>query len=151
MNKEEKRYHDGAVSKSYVNKNRNCNCCGKLGHYAYECYKKKNNESKNNKHEGNFVNGKDTISDNLHDLKLFVSYYALSSKSSDCNDWFIDSGASIHMSCHKIWLKNFQEKDDGRKIYLRDNRSHDVKGCGDISLQLPNDHVKKLSNVMHVP
>ena len=33
-------------------------------------------------------------------------------------------------------------------IYLGDNSSHDVKGCGDISVQLPNGHVKKLSNVM---
>ena len=130
-NKEEKRYHDGTTSKSNVKKIRNCHYCHKLGHYAYECYKKKNNESKNNKYEGNFVNSDDTIS--------------------DCNDWFIDSRASIHMSCHRNWFKNFQEHNDGRKIYLGDNRSHDVKGCGDISVQSPNGHVKELSNVMYVP
>ena len=54
------------------------------------------------------------------------------------------------MSCHRNWFKNFQEKNDGRKICLGDNRSHDVKGCDDISVQLPNGHVKQLFNVMYV-
>ncbi|GLJ13073.1 hypothetical protein SUGI_0204660 [Cryptomeria japonica] len=76
--KEDKRYQEGASSKSNVKENRNCNYYGKLGHYAYECWKKKKNESKNNKYEGNFVNGEDEISDNLHDLKLFISDVALS-------------------------------------------------------------------------
>ena len=71
-------------------------------------------------YEGNFVNSDDPISDNLHDLKLFVANYALSAESSDCNDWFIDSGASIHMSSHRHWFKNFQEHNDGRKIYIGD-------------------------------
>lgn len=92
-----------------------------------------------------------TISDNLCDLKLFVFDFSLLAESIDCNDWFIDLEVSIHMSCNKNWLKNFHEKDDGRKIYLGNNRSHDVKGCGYISVQLPNGHVKQLSNVMYVP
>lgn len=37
------------------------------------------------------------------------------------------------------------------KIYLGDNMSHDVKRYGDISVQLPNVYVKKISNVMYVP
>ena len=60
-----------------MKKNGNCNYCGKFGHYAYECRKKKYNESKNNKYEGNFVNDEDTINDNVHDLKLFISISAL--------------------------------------------------------------------------
>ena len=69
-------------------------------------------------YEGNFVNDdSDTISDNLHDLILIFPNFGLSVESSDCNDWFIDLEAPIHMSCNKNWLKNFQEKDDGRKIY----------------------------------
>ena len=54
------------------------------------------------------------------------------------------------MSCHRNWFNIFQENDNGRKVHLGDNRSHDVKGCGDISVRLPNGHVKKLSNVMYV-
>ena len=77
MIKEEKWHHDGEASKSNVKKHINYNYRGKLGHYAYESYKKKNKESKNKKYEANFVNDEDTISDNLHDLKLFVSDYAL--------------------------------------------------------------------------
>lgn len=148
--KDAKRYQDGASSKSNVKKNGNCNYCGKFGHYAYECRKKKYNESKNNKYEGNFVSGEDEQSDNLHNLKLFISDVALSANVDDCNNWFIDSGASIHMSCHRNWFKKIYEKNDGSKIYLGDDSSHDIKGYGDISVQLPNGNAKQLASVMYV-
>ena len=95
-----------------MKKNGNCNYYGNFGHYVYECRKNKYNEYKNKKYEVNCVNShQDTItSDNLHDLKLFVSDFSLSVESSDCNDWFIDSEASIHMSCHKSWIKIFKRR-----------------------------------------
>ena len=56
----------------------------------------------------------------------------------DDNAWFIDSGASIHMSCKSDWLDTYHEINNGGHIYLGDNRSHEIKGYGNISVMMPN-------------
>ena len=44
------------------------------------------------------------------DLRLFVSNAALFVETDDYDAWFVDSGASIHMTCNKKWYTNFKEK-----------------------------------------
>jgi hypothetical protein len=70
-----KLYQGGVSSKTTTNvkKNGTCNYCGKFGHYAYECRKKKFNESKYRRQEGNFVDREAEVSDDLKNLKLFIS------------------------------------------------------------------------------
>ena len=43
------------------------------------------------------------------DLRLFVSNVSLSTKTDDIDAWFVDSGASIHMTCNKNWYANLKE------------------------------------------
>jgi hypothetical protein len=38
-----------------------------------------------------------------------VSNVALSNETDDIDAWFVDSGASIHMTCNKNWYANFKE------------------------------------------
>ena len=58
------------------------------------------------------------------DLRLFVSNAALSAKTDDSDAWFVDSGASVHMTCNKKWFTNFKEKQNGASIYLGDDHAH---------------------------
>ena len=85
------------------------------------------------KHTGHFAD-----EDQNHELKLFVSNVSLSTKIDDDNTWFIDFGASIHMSCKRDWFDTYHEVNNGAHIYLGDNRSHEIKGYGDISVAMPN-------------
>ena len=125
---------------SSANKDVVCHYYGKSGHIARDCFKKINNGSNNRyrKHNGNYVR-KDTPDVNgFKNLRLFISEHALSAETDDENAWFIDSGASAHMSCNKDWYDEYYEKSDGTHIYLGDNSSHKVLGYGVISVNLPD-------------
>ena len=82
-------------SHSYVKINVECEYCGKLIHLAKDCtqrYKRNN---------GNCVHKDTSINDGFKNIKLFISESMLSSETDDENAWFIDYGASTHMTCNK--------------------------------------------------
>jgi hypothetical protein len=58
---------------------------------------------------------------------------------------------SIHMTCHRYWFETYHEKTNGAKIYLGDDRCHEIKGYGDVCVTFPSGHVKQIKNVMYVP
>jgi hypothetical protein len=62
------------------------------------------------------------------DLRLFVSNVALSTETDDVDVWFVDSGASIHMTCNNKWYANFKETQNGASIYLGDDRHSSDQG-----------------------
>ena len=74
----------------------------------------------------------------------------MSAKTNDENAWFIDSGASAHMSYNRDWYDEYYEKYDGTHIYLGDNKSPKVIGYGVISFNLPDGQFKQIHNVMYV-
>eukprot|EP00253_Pinus_taeda_P031779 PITA_31779 len=69
----------------------------------------------------------------------------------DVDIWYVDSGASTHMIGNKQWFEYFKEINDGAQIYLADDKSPQIKGCGEISVILPNGNVRQIYNVMYVP
>ena len=73
---------------------------------------------------------------------MFISKHALSAETDDENAWFIDPGASAHMSYNRDWYDEYYEKYDGTHIYLGDNRSHKVLGYGVISVNQPDGKFK---------
>jgi hypothetical protein len=72
-------------------KNDDCLYYGKPGHHAKDCYKRKDNESKQKfiSHNGNYVNNDTSINDGFKNLKLFISKAALSTEFDDESGWFI--------------------------------------------------------------
>jgi hypothetical protein len=92
-----------AHTDSYVKRNVECDYCGKPGHLAKDCYRRKNHESnqRHRRHNGNFVNRDTSINDGFKNIKLFIFEAALSAKIDDETSWFIDYGASAHMTCNK--------------------------------------------------
>ena len=55
------------------------------------------------------------------------------------------------MTWNKHWFEDFKEINEGAQIYLGDDRSHQIKGCGKIYVILPNGNIKQIHNVMYVP
>eukprot|EP00253_Pinus_taeda_P035070 PITA_35070 len=83
------------MTNTYVKR---CFYCGKAGHQIRECYKKQVDErrSKQKKHQGCFA---EEDEDHNYDLRLFTVDCALSaSRGDDDNTWYVDSGASSHMT-----------------------------------------------------
>ena len=54
------------------------------------------------------------------------------------------------MTRNKHWFEDFKEINEGAHIYLGDDRSHQIKGCGKIYVILPNGNIKQIHNVMYV-
>jgi hypothetical protein len=88
---------------------------------------------------------------NSRDLRLFVSNAALSAETDDIDAWFVDSEASVHMTCNKLWYTNFKETRNGASIYLGDDHTHQIKGYRDILVTLSNGTIRHIRNVVYVP
>eukprot|EP00253_Pinus_taeda_P035887 PITA_35887 len=59
--------------------------------------------------------------------------FVLSSKEDEADTWFVDSGASIHMTGNRQWFENFKETSGGANIYLGDDRGYQIK---DVNLKV---------------
>lgn len=128
-----------------------CYYCGKPGHSAKNCMKRWSDQFKQRRHSENYVDRDEAISQDVSNLKLFVSNATLSVETDDDNACFIDFGASIHMSCKRDWFDTYHEINNGGHIYLGDNRSHEIKGYGNISVMMPDEQEKQIQNVVYVP
>jgi hypothetical protein len=80
-----------------------------------------------------------------------VSNVALYVETRDVDACFVDSGASIHMTCNKNWYINLKETHNGAHSYLGDDHSYLIKGYGDIPVTLSNGTVRHIHNVVYVP
>jgi hypothetical protein len=84
-------------------------------------------------------------------LDCLCQMLALSAETDDIDAWFVDSRASVHMTCNKLWYTNFKETHNGASIYLGDDRAHQIKGYRDIPVTLLNGTVRHIRNVVYVP
>ena len=137
---------------SSPNKEVVCHYYGKSGHIAKYCFNTISNYSNNRyrKHNGNYVRKDTPYVNGFKNLRLFLSEHALSIDTDDENAWFIDLGASTHMSYNRDWYDEYYEKFDGTHNYLGDNRSHKVLCYGVISVNLLDGQFKDIHNVMYV-
>jgi hypothetical protein len=149
------------------NESKSCFYCGRPRHLITDCHKKKSVEARDKprKHSGHYAEesskhgfrlfiASDDIDEpsnfDSRDLRLFVSNAALSVETDDIDAWFVDSGASIHMTCNMKWYANFKETQNGASIYLGDDRVHQIKGCRGIPVTLSNGIVRHIRNVVYV-
>jgi hypothetical protein len=67
-----------------------------------------------------------------------------------CEDWYLDSGCSNHMTGHREWLIKF---DSSRKtnVRLADNRNLESEGIGDIAIKMKDGRNALIKQVLLVP
>ncbi|XP_014503046.1 uncharacterized protein LOC106763361 [Vigna radiata var. radiata] len=82
-------------------------------------------------------------------LILITTTYTVSSNSQD-KLWYLDSGCSNHMTCHKEWLVNFDETKKSM-VKFADNNTSKVEGVGDVIIRRKNDSRAILACVLFVP
>jgi hypothetical protein len=58
--------------------------------------------------------------------------------------WYVDSGASRHMTYDKKIFNRFQEQEGGMLVELGDDAMYPMKGLGSISFQMPSGDVLEL-------
>jgi hypothetical protein len=110
-----------------------CFNCNEVGHIKTECHKPKKGNA-----GATFRKGETTIF-------TAMSAYANS------EGWYIDSGASGHMTKREDWLKNFSAKTKGN-VTVANNAKLQTEGSGDAVVRLKHDSRQgTITNTMHVP
>ncbi|XP_014503180.1 uncharacterized protein LOC106763508 [Vigna radiata var. radiata] len=78
---------------------------------------------------------------------------ATTSTVSSCSQdqlWYLDSGCSNHMTCHREWLVNFAETKKSRAKFANDSTSK-VEEIGDVAVRRKNGSRAIINNVFFVP
>jgi hypothetical protein len=130
-------------SKSLGKSLRKCWKCGKTGHYKKDCKSKKVEKPK----------GSDSTSST--EVKTSTEeggdvYLASTSTHADRDVWLIESGASYHMTPHREWFSEY-EKYDGGDVFLGDELTTKIMGCGRVKLLLKDGRIRTLPGVLHIP
>lgn len=114
-----------------------CFTCNKYGHLSRNCWHKKKS-----------VSPSQTVNDNV-----FAAAFS-ASQLNDSMKWYIDSGASMHMTRHREWLQN-ETSPPIQNIRIADNKILQVESCGNVEIRVPasNGTVDKIQvrNVLYVP
>ena len=66
------------------------------------------------------------------------------------NVWYVDFGASNHMTSHGEWFKDMQTLDSPGYVEIGDDTTHPIAHTRNIPLSLQNGQVKYLVDVLHV-
>lgn len=115
------------------NKKFPCHNCHKIGHYAKNCTEKSKSKFKQSKKHNSKYN---TKTENV----LLASLYVNNSKTTD---WYIDSGATSHMTNCESVLVN-KKPIANREVTVADNTSLKATHNGNIRMSLTVNNKKSL-------
>ena len=127
-----------------------CYNCQKMGHFTDECYsdtKKKGKEEKANISEETEEESAlmMVVSDECGELLL----QGMNDPHDECM-WYLDTGASSHMTGKMVFFDNIDENKKG-KVKFGDGSTIPYEGKGDISVTLKTGEVLIIPNVLYLP
>ncbi|GKA65459.1 retrovirus-related pol polyprotein from transposon TNT 1-94 [Tanacetum coccineum] len=64
--------------------------------------------------------------------------------------WWIDIGATRHVCDDKSMFHSFRAVDNGKKLYIGNSATTDIKGEGDVVLKMTSEKELKLTNVLYI-
>jgi len=128
-----------------------CGHCKRTGHTEEQCYKKAFDERESAKkaQSSNFAGSSEPSTSPSED-QVFV--HTLYSGNLECdNHWWLDSGASNHMTGERRMFSTLGESSTGKSVITGDNSEHPVEGIGEVSLRSIDGGRKVFKHVLHVP
>ena len=90
----------------------------------------------------------DELSSKLETHFSMVS--CLSSNTMSRVGWYVDSGASKHMTSNKRAFSKLQEQEESMQVELGDDATYLVAGVGSISFQRPLVDIFEVTGVLYV-
>ncbi|CAA9994150.1 unnamed protein product [Nesidiocoris tenuis] len=106
-----------------------CYSCKKEGHFKSQCPQKKTEKS------------------SAHSV-LFAT--ALATAKFNQHDWFVDSGATSHMTMRRDWAQEVQPCEQ-KEVVVANDEKLTCQGTGDVKITLQGGTSKTLQDVMIVP
>ncbi len=70
---------------------------------------------------------------------------------SDNNVWYVDFGASNHMSSHGKWFRDAKDLKTPGFVETGDDITHPITQIGKVPLSMQDGQTKYLKDVLHVP
>eukprot|EP00253_Pinus_taeda_P036312 PITA_36312 len=119
-----------------------CFNCHKIGHYATNFPSKKSKKGSSKGSEGEAL---------ASQFKMdFTPIACMVSLMMGCV-WYLDSGASFHMTCDKNLFSALEAKDLKMHIEMDDDGRYSVSGVGMVAFQREHGAPLTLTDVMYVP
>ena len=81
--------------------------------------------------------------------RAFIAHASTSASASN-NVWFVDSGASNHMTSHEDWFQELHAPERPGYVEIGDDMTHPIQHIGNVPFG-NNGHQTYLKNVLHVP
>ena len=135
---------DGSVE----NKGPQCYSCHRFGHIAKYCLLNKKSGQSNIAADSDEKKTEEQLCE-FRDIAL-----ASTVNFGPCSEWFIDSGATKHMTFQRNLLSEYREFNGPTKIYLGDDRIISAIGEGKVKLEChdgKNPYILTLQKVLFVP
>lgn len=129
-----------------------CFGCDKLGHYASDCPDKqlKLKETVEKKEEDTREADELMMNEVVYLNERKVNLNAFEADLDTMNVWYLDNGASNHMSGNRLFFYELDETILGNVRFGDDSRI-DIKGKGSVRFNFNNDEKKVLNNVYYIP
>ncbi|KAI5333799.1 hypothetical protein L3X38_023931 [Prunus dulcis] len=157
FNRNQNCQHNRPHNNSNGNRDQPCFVCGRTNHWAKDCHYKKTKpykpKPKWNKGQSGpkaqvnvLVDQDDQDEPNLrYSFKPLVNVAYLSN-----SDWWLDSGANVHVCFDKRFFKNYQNSSGG-SVTLGNDTVAQVRGIGEVELKMTSGKTLTLKDVRHVP
>ncbi|XP_057425887.1 uncharacterized protein LOC130719274 [Lotus japonicus] len=111
-----------------------CYACKKLGHYSYECKRKKK--------------GSKPSDSSIPSVEVINS--VVSTHKNDDSTWYLDSGCSSHMTSHKDWFVDLDENRTS-SVKFADNSMSTATGKGRVLIRKKNGKQTLIHDLLFVP
>ena len=133
-----------------------CWTCGEQGHYSNECptRRRQNNRGRGRRQQNNYA-ATNRNNDDDRSEQLFVMQHMVNAMTTDVHAsdsvWYVDSGASNHMTSHGEWFNEMKQLDGPGYVETGDDSAHPIAHVGKVPLKMQDGKMKYLANVLHVP
>ncbi|MCO5581864.1 hypothetical protein L7F22_035753 [Adiantum nelumboides] len=126
-----------------------CNFCHRRGHTERQCRTKRRQlRSSNSRITANLAYGTDDLRDDVTTMHL---YAAIASSSPFADDWYLDTGATHHMTGTQSWLHDCHPVSSSFEVRLGDDSLYKAASKGSLHLRLPNGSITIVPEIYYVP
>ncbi|KAI5350435.1 hypothetical protein L3X38_003326 [Prunus dulcis] len=154
FNQNQNHQHNRPHNNSIGNKDQPCFVCGRTNHWVKDCHYKKTEPHKpkpkwNKGQRGPKAQVNVLVDQDEPNLRYSVNPLVNIAYLSN-SDWWLDSGANVHVCFDKRFFKNYQNSSGGN-VTLGNDTVAQVRGIGKVELKMTSGKALTLKDVRHVP